>query len=359
MGTMDSQRSPDVVIAGGGIIGLALALELDRRGAQVTVLERGRAMQQASCAAAGMLAAEDPHNPPALLPLSRWSLQLYPEFLHRIEALSGVTVPFQTTVAIQTLTGGGGLRLAENSLDPRQLATAVTAALRATSICLQEETELLATSSQPGGMLLRTNRGELLAQKVVWTTGAWLAPWVRPVKGQMLRVQLPATFPLREVHRSESAYVVPRTTGPQAGTAVLGATVEEAGFDLCTQDADLERLRAQAAHLVPALQSDHDCPMLEAWAGLRPATLDGLPVLGAVSPGSAEFLAGGHFRNGILLAPASAQTMANCIEGREPGVDLSAFSTDRFRQQELPRSSADIRPNGMTTAELLAHNQSC
>jgi glycine oxidase len=356
---MDAPRSPDVVIAGAGIIGLALALELDRRGARVTVLERGHAMQQASAAAAGMLAAEDPHNPPALLPFSRWSVHLYPEFLQRIQALSGQAVPWHTTVTVQSLAGGGNVRLAENSLDPRRLAPAMTAAVRASSICLCEETDLLSAKSRPGSMLLRTSRSELLAPKLVWTTGAWLSPWVRPVKGQMLRVQLPATLPQREVYRSESAYVVPRTVGPQAGTALLGASMEEAGFDLRTHAADLDRLRALAAQLVPSLCSAEDCPMLEAWAGLRPATLDGLPVMGAVSPGGAEFLAGGHFRNGILLAPATAMAMADCIEGREPGVDLAAFSTERFKQHELPRSSADIRPNGMTTAEPLAHNQSC
>jgi glycine oxidase len=270
-----------------------------------------------------------------------------------------MAVHFQTMMTVQSLAGGGSVWMAENSLDPRQLATAMTAAVRATKICLCEETEMLLARSRPGGMLLRTSRSEFLAPKVVWTTGAWLAPWVRPVKGQMLRVRLPATLPLREVYRSDSAYVVPRTLGPQAGTALLGATVEEAGFDVRMHVADLERLRALAAQLLPALRSANDCPMLEAWAGLRPATLDGLPVLGAASPGSAEFLAGGHFRNGILLAPATAMAMADWVEGGEPDLDLAAFSAERFRQHELPRSTADIRPIGMTTAEPLDHNQSC
>src|ERR1700761_818453 len=91
----------EVLVAGGGLIGLSIALELHHRGVPVTVLETGRSLAQASTAAAGMLAAEDPHNPPQLLELSRYSISLYPDFLSRIEHLSGQRVPIQTKVTIQ------------------------------------------------------------------------------------------------------------------------------------------------------------------------------------------------------------------------------------------------------------------
>ena len=152
-------QSSDFCIAGGGIIGLTLALELHRRGATVTVVERDRPLGQASQAAAGMLAADDPDNPAPLQPLSRLSLQLYPELLDRLEALSGQRVPFQTTVTYQqmeldgfgaspgidlpggpTPAGKKFVRLEEHSLDPRQLAPALLAAVQATPIRLLEGT---------------------------------------------------------------------------------------------------------------------------------------------------------------------------------------------------------------------------
>src|ERR1700743_792801 len=111
----------DILIAGGGIIGLSLALELHARGAQVTVLERDTSMSQASAAAAGMLAAEDPHNPLAIADLARFSTEIYPELLARIESLPGIDVPFQTGSTVQYLSDGPSILLEEHSLDPRQL----------------------------------------------------------------------------------------------------------------------------------------------------------------------------------------------------------------------------------------------
>lgn len=355
MGQMDSQRSPDVVIAGAGVIGLALALELDRRGARVTVLERGQAMQQASVAAAGMLAAQDPHNPPALLPLARWSVQLYPEFLRRIEALSGLSVPFQTETTVQTLPDGRTLRLAERSIDPRQLAAALLAAVRSSRIVLRENAAFSHREEIARQWVAHTETGErILADKIVTTQGAWSRFPVTPRKGQMLRVQLPSSVPLSEVHRRADVYIVPRLYGPQAGSALLGATEEDAGFDTTTHREDLARLRALAAEILPTLASATDAPALEAWAGLRPGTPDGLPILGPCGHGSSEFLATGHFRNGILLAPATAVAIADCIEGRVPHIDLAAFSPERFAG---PRTAADIRPPSMTSEEPLAHNR--
>jgi glycine oxidase len=311
---------PDVTIAGAGIMGLSLALELHHRGARVTVFDTGTAMGQSSTAAAGMLAAEDPSNPPLLLPLSRRSVSLYPDFLRRIESLSGLRVPFQTDNTIQHLANGKTLRLAEHSLDPHQLAAALLLAVRATGIDLNEHTSDF--SPMPGTLL-------------VHCTGAWFqgSHLVRPRKGQMLRVQLPADLPLREAHRSEKAYILPRTQGPQAGTAVLGATLEDVGFDLQTHSADLDHLRSLAAEMLPEIVTT---PQLEAWAGLRPGTPDDLPLIGSLSKN--EFIATGHFRNGILLAPATADALADLIEGEQPQVSLEPFSPYRFADIRPPRS---------------------
>ena len=135
--------------------------------------------------------------------------------------------------------------------------------------------------------------------------------------------------------------MVPRTVGPGAGTALIGATVEDAGFDVSTSPEALRELRRRGGELVPALASATDAPAVEAWAGLRPATPDGLPLLGSIEPAasvrlensskSRHFLATGHFRNGILLAPATAVVMADLIEEQTPAVSLTPYDPSRFR----------------------------
>jgi glycine oxidase len=316
--------APDVLIAGAGIIGLSLALELHARGARVLVLERDTALSHASTAAAGMLALHDPHNPAALHSLAQLSAQLYPSFLQRIQRLSGLAVPFHTDTTLQ-YHAGSIARLAEHSLDPRQLAASLLAAVRTSGIELRECCAFSPMSA--------------ISVPVVYATGSW-APGelshghtlpVRPRKGQMLRVELPPTlYGLREVHRSDEVYIVPRTLGPQAGTALIGATIEDAGFDTSTHTRDLIHLRALASTLLPALASEKNAPQLEAWAGLRPHTPDRLPLLGPLGPGSRHFLATGHYRNGILLAPATAVLVADLIEGKPPTLDLTPFSPARF-----------------------------
>jgi glycine oxidase len=310
-------RSFDVAIAGAGIIGLSIALELQGRGARVMVLERDEALAHASTAAAGMLAAEDPHNPAALLPLSRYSLALYPKYLERLERLSGLAVPFQTETTWQYVADGTRHRLEERSVDPRQLAEALLAAVRATKI------------------EVRKGHGESCedVHEMVIAAGAWSGGMntshplpVVPCKGQMLRVTMLAEQRLTEVHRSERVYVVPRTRGPQAGTALIGATVEDAGFDVSTNADDLATLRAWGAELVPELGPAKEAPMVEAWAGLRPMTPDQLPMLGRAGD---SMVATGHFRNGILLAPATAMVIADLLEGKNAAVDLTAFAPGR------------------------------
>ncbi len=330
--TATSDIDSDIEIIGAGIIGLSLALELRLRGHSVTVVERGTPLAQASTAAAGMLAAEDPHNPPGLLPLARLSASLYAAFLARVEGLSGFEVPFQTENTFQGMPDGATQRLAERSIDPRQLASALLQCAR--------EVDVRFRSTHP----FNSDREPFLVpdhQRIrVYTTGAWGGDGVpvSPRKGQMLRVHIPAELAFRDVYRNEHVYVVPRTQGPQAGTALIGATVEDAGFDTSTSPLALAELRALGAELVPAVRDEARAPMVEAWAGLRPATEDLLPILGELQQAgkafdtARRFVATGHFRNGILLAPATAAVMADLIEGRPPAVDLQAFSPSRFSE---------------------------
>ena len=329
-------RSSDFCIAGGGIIGLTLALELHRRGAEVTVVERDIPLTQASQAAAGMLAAHDPDNPPELLPLSELSIDLYPAFLDRVERLSGQRVPFQTEVTYQSvghsllrpendlpaglIAGDDGLvRLEEHSLDPRQLAPALLTAVRNTSVVILDHTTL--ESAPPTGCLIST-------------LGPWSAPPAAPRKGQMLAVRNPTSYGLNYVVRTEEIYIVPRLQGPRAGQAVIGATVEDAGFSTSTEPESLAQLRRLAAEFLPSLADEAAFPMVDHWAGLRPYTPDNLPMLGEIEPPEPDspkrFVATGHYRNGILLAPATAHVMAELLAGEIPSIDLSPFEPGRF-----------------------------
>src|ERR1700737_809289 len=267
-------QHPDFCIAGAGIIGLSLALELHRRGATVTVLEKSAPLLEASSAAAGMLAAHDPENPEQLRPLSDLSLSLYPQFLAQIKSLSDIPVPFQTSTPL-------------HSPPPRFI-------------------------HPPGTWPAATSH--LPAFNVV------------PRKGQMLAVALPSDLPLDLVVRTPDIYIVPRTQGPQAGRAIIGATIEDCGFDKTVHSVDIARLRFQASQLLPQLAS---ATILEAWAGLRPSTPDGLPLLGALPGKPQHFLATGHYRNGILLAPATAHVMAQLLFSEPASVDLAPFSPAR------------------------------
>jgi glycine oxidase len=326
----------DVAVVGAGIIGLAVALELRARGAQVLLLERAadgeRMPGQASWAAAGMLAADDPYHPPALRELSRWSASLYDEFLAQIETLSGIRVPYQTEVTMQTMPEGTIRELRERSVDPRQLIPALQAAVKAAGVKIQAGVEIISVAEDAADMLLEAVDGRRFnAAAIVHAGGAWMQRWMRPRKGQMMRVGLEMDV----VHRAEHIYVAPRTQGPYAGTALIGATVEDAGFDVSTDAESLDRLRMLAVELVPAV---HDAEIIEAWAGLRPARLHGLPMLGAVPGSSRQFVAGGHFRNGILLAPGSAKVLADQIEGKPTVVDTSAFAAELLAVESIAQS---------------------
>lgn len=352
---------PDICIAGAGVIGLSLALELHSRGARVTVLETGVPLAQASTAAAGMLAAHDPENPPALQSLADLSLSLYPDWLAHLEDLSGMSVPFHTEATLQSvhhhqssavlssnsltallpqLQPGSHhfVHLEERSLNPHELAAALLAAVRATSIDLRVGASVLLVRSHPDHVEVHTPTTTLRASQFVDCTGAWAtalpprpALGITPRKGQMLAVALPPSLPLDVVVRTADIYVVPRTRGEHAGRAIIGATIEDVGFDKTVHPEDIALLHARATSLLPSLAG---ATVLDSWAGLRSATPDGLPLLGrlpeAASVPSRHLLATGHFRNGILLAPATARVMTQFILKEIPAIDLTPFSPVRL-----------------------------
>ena len=333
------------VIAGAGIIGLAAALELAEAGFRVTVLEQGRPMRESSWAAAGMLAVEDPENAPELLPLARLSRALYPEFLDRVERLSGLRVSMRTSRTLQGSRRGpraeaelAGLKtdvyrfrcLEEASLDPRDLCAALPQAAAAAGVTLREGAAVRAVRREGGLLGVELEDGEALAaDHVVLACGAWAglvrlpdgaALPVSPRKGQMIEVTL-AKPVLPCVVRTPELYLVPRGDG----RIVIGATVEDAGFD---RSVDLEAgdaLWRAAGELWPPVLAGR---ITERWTGLRPGVRDALPVIGKLE--QRVWAAAGHFRNGILLAPGTAQVVRELMLGREPSVALDQFSPHRF-----------------------------
>lgn len=355
---MISSRIADVVVAGGGIIGLSIALELRQRGLSVIVLERSRAMGSASWAAGGMLAARDPETPATLLPLAVRSLELYPEYLDRIETLSGERVPLRTRrtllrpsalspaysekatrVEMQSWIPGLAettcdfIWLEEDSLDPRDLCRALPAAFQAAGGSLLEGAAVLEIENCGTGILVTTSRDRIQAPNFVNCCGAWAGDPhlggvpVAPVKGQMATVALAAAR-LRCVLRTPNFYAIPRGDG----RVTVGATVEHAGFDQSVEEDQLAGILRTAAQVLPEIEI---APRLESWAGLRPGTPDDLPILGAAGANHC-WHATGHYRNGILLAPGTARVMAQAILGKPTDVPLQDFSPSRFGAWENP-----------------------
>jgi glycine oxidase len=358
----------DVIVGGGGIIGLSSALELARNGFRVRVIEKGRAMAEASWAAAGMLSPNDPDHPAELVHLAALSIRLYPEYLSVIERLSGRPVPVRTQATLVTSRMGSefhphetmvcpslsaqeaerripGLAtegrsfcwMEEPSLDPRDLCAALPLAAAAAGVELQQDTEVLAVSSRDGAVEVRTQRGTASAGAFVNCCGAWAAgvrysgqeehppaAAVEPRKGQMIAVRVPPPLDLQYVLRSPEIYLVPRGKG----LIVIGATVERAGFDRRVEPLVVERLRAQAAELWPPIAS---APVVESWSGLRPGTNDGLPLIGSAGVPHC-WIATGHFRNGILLAPATGLIVRQLLQDRPPEVPLAAFLPGRLME---------------------------
>jgi glycine oxidase len=348
------QQAAHVAIAGGGIIGLACALVLRRRGLQVTALENGRTAREASWAAGGMLAPEDPENPPALLSLSHYSRSLYEIFLQEIEELSGQHVSLRTHETIQVLnparTPHAGvplvrheerrlvpglsdadhnyLLLEEASLDPRELCTALRSAVIVAGVALREQERVLSVEESGKGVLLTTAQGPVRADAFVNCCGAWASSLdasaeIAPCKGQMLVIAQPEGPRLIRVLRSADVYLIPRGDG----RIVIGATIEDAGYSKQVDSSALSLLRQRAAALWPPAAEARE---VESWAGLRPRTADDLPLVGRChDDNAARFIAAGHYRNGILLAPGTAHAIADLVCGVTPDVDLAPFMPSR------------------------------
>lgn len=349
----------DVIIVGGGIIGLSLSIALRKRGSTVLVVERGEPGREASHAAGGMLVDCPLETHPVLQELATASARMYPEFAYELEVESGMNVdlrdqgtlmfpsaehamrnagfvsthllpaPVSELEPALTLADGAALYLEERSVDPRALTAAAIRTAKNRGVDFSSGDEVTAVTVSNGSAKgVSTTKTVFAAPKVVNCAGAWsgaIAPLpfpTRPVKGQMLCLAMSSRTLLQHVVRTPKVYLIPRSDG----RLLVGATVEEAGFDKRIVPSTIQRQHHAALEIVPKLA---EAKILEDWAGLRPGTPDNLPILGATgTPG--YYVATGHFRDGILLAPITAEVMADVIEGRTPAHDLTPFSPARF-----------------------------
>jgi len=317
-----------------------------------------------------MLANCDPHTPTVLRPLANASAEMYPDFIRELERGTGESADLRDvgTIAWFERTAQpespparhlsdtevshmeaalrpreGAWFLPERSVDPRGLGRALTKAAKRGGVDFvtgSPVTEVFALAGRAAGV--RTSHATYSSGVVVNCAGAWAGQVqpaeipTRPIKGQMVclvpRSDVPHATPLIEhVVRTPEVYIIPRSDG----RVLLGATVEEAGFDKRVDPEVIRKLYHAGVDTAPAvsLMRIHD-----AWAGLRPASPDGLPILGETMLPS-YYAATGHFRDGILLAPITAHLMTQLITGCTTDFDLRPFSPLRFGADERAGAS--------------------
>jgi glycine oxidase len=369
----------DLAVIGAGAIGLTIAWQARRRGLSVVVLERHDSGRGTSWLAAGMIApvAEAVAGEEPLLELGLASAGLYPGFVAELEATAGESVDYvragtlllardedeaqglERELALRNRLGlaverlrpstarrlepalAPGLRLAlsapaDHAVDPRRLTAALRTSAVAAGVDLREGTAasaLLRSGARVSGVRL-DDGSELGAGATVLSAGVWagqiegLEPWVnaalRPVKGQIMRLRDPGGPGLvTRVLRMSGAYIAPR----DGGRYVLGATVEERGFDTTVTAGAAFALLREVGELIPGIS---ELVIDEFAAGLRPGTSDNLPLIGPVSGAPGLHLALGHGRSGILLAPITAELVVDELLGRPVPDFAGAFAPERF-----------------------------
>lgn len=372
-----SQR-PHVAVIGGGVIGLAVAWRLVQRGAAVSVFDKGVAGAGASHAAAGMLAAcaEAEPGEEALVALGRRSQALWPAFAAELQEASGIPVGLrQDGTLLVALTADDQARLChdlafqqglglplrwisaaearrrephlaprlagavfspeDHQVDNRRLAEALRIAVVRAGVTLREQIRVervLMTANRVTGVVLADGT-EVPADTVVLAAGAWSRqveglpaasrPPVRPIKGQVIALQMDPAAPLvRHVVWAPNVYMVPR----HDGRLLLGATVEEKGFDNTLTAGGVLALLEAAWRAIPAIE---ELAVADMWVGHRPGSRDDAPILGA-APADGLVYATGHHRNGILLTPVTAEAIARLVLDGEDQPELRAFGMQRF-----------------------------
>lgn len=362
------KQQSEMILIGGGLIGLSLAVELKLRGATVTVLSRNQ-QEAAGLVGAGMLAPQAEQIPSGpMLDLCLRSRALYNDWTRKLEEMTGLetgywpcgilapvyerpdctTLPqtpetpsywLERDAILHQQPGlgndvvGGWWFPQDAQVDNRRglIKTLQTAAQELGVTIIEGITvEKIVTSPDQKVTEVQTNQGIFRADHYILTTGAWsgelLSIPVYPRKGQMLSVRVPDDFkslPLQQVLFGSNIYIVPR----RDGLIVIGATSEPVGFTTGLTPQGVETLLSDAIRLYPILK---EFPIQEFWWGFRPETPDLFPILGPSSWDNLT-LAVGHYRNGILLAPVTAQLIANWVLNAQSDPLLHHFRSDRFQ----------------------------
>ncbi len=380
-------KTLDVAIAGGGLIGSAIALELAQAGLRVTVFDRQQPGREASWAGAGILspAPESPSMIP-MVPLGKASLALYPEFVATVEEISGESAGFRPSGILETLFArdaarelstlvalhrglglaceplqveearelepalsedvqAAALRPEEASVDNRALTKAVLEAARRSGVEIRAGCGVDAIWRGGGRCMGVIASGErIAAAHVVVAAGCYsagiagvegYAP-VKPARGQIVALRCKRVR-IERVLWSERAYLVPRNDG----RILVGATLEYVGFEKRVTAGGLQGLLDAAIEIVPELRN---AEIVETWSGLRPDSPDHLPILG---PTDIEglIIATGHFRSGILLAPVTARLIREWITEQRTSLPWDDFSPMRFLEarKSMPAGSQALR----------------
>lgn len=371
-----NDRFSDVLIIGGGVIGLSLAREVHRKGIRkITILERGETGKESSYAAAGMLA---PHAETEQLDdfyyFCNESNLLYPQFAEEIFDETDVDIELDNSGTLylafteEDLTKlrrrfewqkNAGLQVERLSaqetrqtepfvspdvleslyfpndwqVENRKLLYALQKYCELYGIEIREKAKVKRLLTENGKIVgAETDTEKFFAGKTVLTTGAWTSfikaenvalPRVKPIRGQMISFHTAKRL-FQKVIYSARGYIVPRADG----RVLAGATVEDAGFDKSVNEAGIELLRDHALEIAPSLEN---LEIYESWAGLRPFAPDGLPVLGGFDEVENLLIATAHYRNGILLAPITARILAEKIAENRNSKYLEIFNPRRFR----------------------------
>jgi glycine oxidase len=379
-------RSYDAIIAGGGLIGTAIALELARNDLSVALFDAQEPGMEASWASAGILSPA-PENPGmiSMVPIGQASLAIYPDFIGLVEQLSGMATGYRARGTIEALFSehareelntivalhrGLGLtaeaisaeearemepalskeveaavlRPEEASVDNRLLATAILEAAKRSGVDVHAGAGVQAIWREGSRCAGANIQGEKIAANfTIVAAGSFssqiagaeeYAP-VMPAKGQMLSLRCDAAK-IDRVLWSERIYIVPRNDG----RILCGATVEHVGFDKAVTASGIHSNLDGAIEMAPVLAQAR---VEETWAGLRPDTPDHLPILGATDL-DGLFIATGHFRSGVLLTPITARLIGQFVSGKTPSMDCSRFNPMRFRAaKESARVSGATR----------------
>ncbi|CAK17352.1 glycine oxidase ThiO [Pseudomonas entomophila] len=360
--------SKQVVIVGGGVIGLLTAFNLAAEVDRVVVCDQGEVGRESSWAGGGIVSPLYPWRySPAVTALAHWSQDFYPQLGERLFASTGVDPEVHTTGlywldlddeaealvwavreqrplsavdisaaydAVPVL--GAGYKHAiymagvANVRNPRLVKSLKAALLALPNVTLREHCQITGFE-QDGGRVtgVRTGDGVLAADEVVLSAGAWsgdllktlgLELPVEPVKGQMILFKCAEDF-LPSMVLAKGRYAIPR----RDGHILVGSTLEYAGYDKTPTEDALESLKASAIELLPALA---DAEVVGHWAGLRPGSPEGIPYIGAVPGHEGLWLNCGHYRNGLVLAPASCQLFSDLLLGREPIIDPAPYAPE-------------------------------